>query len=208
MRGDTRSTPVPTGIGRLAVLMALLAGCRGYHPSAATHDVSSNVDTPPTDSDSDRTLDTDVSTNDTDVDWVSPCKNIDGTSLTAGPVDLYGFCWYLGAPAQTCDDACAEVGGENLAIAAESTFPDSPDYPGPEGVVMWFYDHGNPGEWTYGTWTAGHVLGYGYVGDQFSGKCAACTMPTGTYPGEPMDTRFPYGGLPQLVCACFESDEP
>lgn len=131
------------------------------------------------------------------------CPEITGTSLIGGPADLYGFCWYLTAPMDTCDSACAElVGGSNLAPMAETAFPDHCDGPSVDDVSTWFFDNGNPGGWTsMGGFTSGHTLGYGYsmVGS-FFGKCAAGMTEVGTYPGEIVG-----GGLEnerQLVCAC------
>ncbi len=188
----------------LLVLLALILSCRGYIPSVDQEDVST-----PADTDSDRSDGGDSDPNfgnDTDsFDTARSCAVIDGTSLTGGPADLYGFCWYVGAPAQTCDDACSEVGGENLAFAAEGAFPDSKDYPGTDGVATWFYEHGNPGPWYYGGWTELHALGFGYPYGGFGGKCANCTAPSGAYPGEEAAASYPYLMI-QLVCACFESD--
>ncbi|MEX1368619.1 MAG: hypothetical protein AB1Z98_36160 [Nannocystaceae bacterium] len=134
---------------------------------------------------------------------MSACPNIAGTSLIGGPADLYGFCWYLTAPMDTCDSACAElVGGANLAAMAESSYADSCSGPGPDDISTWFFDNGNPGGWTMtGAVTSAHTLGYGYsMAGTFYGKCSTGGVEVGTYPGE-----IVRGGLEnerQIVCAC------
>ena len=134
---------------------------------------------------------------------MASCPDIAGTSLIGGPADLYGFCWYLTAPMDTCDSACNElVGGANLAPMAESSYPDHCNGAAADDVSTWFFDNGNPGGWSsVGGTTAGHTLGYGYsmVGN-FYGKCSTGGVSVGTYPGEMVG-----GGLEnerQLVCAC------
>lgn len=134
---------------------------------------------------------------------MSACPDIAGTSLIGGPADLYGFCWYLTAPMDTCDSACAElVGGANLAAMAESSYPDNCSGAAANDVSTWLFDNGNPGGWlNVGGATSAHTLGYGYsmVGS-FYGKCSTGPVSVGTYPGE-----TPGGGLEserQLICAC------
>lgn len=132
-----------------------------------------------------------------------PCPDIAGTSIIGGPADLYGFCWYLTAPMDTCDSACAElVGGSNLALMAEAAYPDNCAAPAGNDVSTWFFNNGNPGGWTgMGAATGAHTLGYGYsiVGNYY-GKCSSGGVEVGTYPGEMVG-----GGLEaerQLICAC------
>jgi len=146
-----------------------------------------------------------ASTGTTTGDMMLPCPEIAGTSLIGGPADLYGYCWYLTAPMDTCDSACAELpGGANLALLAEATYPDSCDGPVAGDVPTWFFDNGNPGGWiSMGGTTSGHTLGYGYsIVGQFYGKCSTGPTSVGTYPGEVVG-----GGLEdqrQLICACAE----
>lgn len=133
------------------------------------------------------------------------CPEIMGTSLIGGPADLYGYCWYITAPMDTCDSACSELaGGANLALLAESSYADNCNAPIPGDVPTWFFDNGNPAGWTaMGGGTNGHTLGYGYsVVGSFYGKCSTGGTSVGTYPGEAVG-----GGLEdqrQLVCACAE----
>jgi len=51
---------------------------------------------------------------------VGGCPSRAGTLLTGGPADLYGFFWYLGVPTETCDETCAHLDGENLALEADN----------------------------------------------------------------------------------------
>lgn len=122
-------------------------------------------------------------------------------SLTA---EMYGFCWYLGRPGETCDDVCAGAGGTNLAVAAESSFADSCSSPSSGDITTWFYNNGNPAGWTrVGGGTSGHGFGYGYSGGTgygYYGKCVSGSSTTlGTYPGEPNTNAHR-----TTVCACFE----
>jgi len=141
---------------------------------------------------------------DADCNGFDCCAGIGGTTLTGGPVDLYGFCWYLGGQGETCDSACAQLGGTNLAWTAEAAYADSCTLAGPDDVSTYFFNNGNPGGWTNaGGLTAAHTLGYGYANvGSYYGKCASGGVAIGTYPGD----AAPVAGIAlerQLVCACF-----
>lgn len=119
-------------------------------------------------------------------------------------VEMYGFCWYLGRPSETCDDVCASAGGTNLAVAAESSFADSCASPGSGDITTWYYNNGNPAGWTrVGGSTNGHGFGYGYSGGTgygYYGKCVAGIATTlGAYPGESNASVHR-----TTVCACFQ----
>jgi hypothetical protein len=131
---------------------------------------------------------------------VLDCPANPGGAVLAGPESVYGFCWYLGAGLRTCDQVCAEVGGSNLSVAAETSFPDACAGATSQDVSRVFYDNGNPGGWNSSTGgTSGRTLGYGYPGSSHYGKCAAGTAQTGTYPGEVHNTSL----LRMNVCPCF-----
>lgn len=134
-----------------------------------------------------------------------PCDGAGSTgyaySLT---VEMYGFCWYLGRPGYACDLICSDAGGTNLAVAAESSFPDSCSYPSGSDITTWFYNNGNPAGWQrVGGATNGHGFGYGYSGGTgygYYGKCSTGTATTlGTYPGETNTNANR-----TTVCACFQ----
>ena len=132
------------------------------------------------------------------------CPDTMGTSIVGGPVDLYGFCWYLTAGGDTCDLACAELGGTNLALEADASFDDTCQGPAPHDVTTWFFENGNPAGWTHtGGATVGRTLGYGYteVGT-FYGKCSTGTIQVGTYPGE-IQNGGALDDQRQPVCPCF-----
>ena len=119
-------------------------------------------------------------------------------------VEMYGFCWYLGRPGETCDDVCAGAGGTNLAVAAESSFADSCSSPGSGDITTWYFNNGNPAGWRrVGGATSGHGFGYGYAtgtGYGYYGKCVTGSSATlGTYPGEANSNADR-----TTVCACFE----
>ncbi len=126
------------------------------------------------------------------------CPAVSHADVIGGPVALYGYCWYLGYQALTCDRVCSVVGGTNLASSAQSAFSDACSSPTSADVSTWFYNNGNPGGWTgASSGTNGHVLGYGYVSGGYYGKCSTGTSLIGTYPGETST-----GSTRHLVCAC------
>jgi len=127
------------------------------------------------------------------------CPPASGTSI-GGPYEQYGFCWYLSADGVTCDTACADLGGANLALSAETTWPDNCSSPDVDDISYWFRNNGNPGGWSGSTGTTSyHTLGYGYRGGIYYGKCSSgSSTGNGAYPGDPNNdtTR-------SVVCACF-----
>ncbi len=132
------------------------------------------------------------------------CPAIGGTTVIGGPADLYGFCWYLGAPGDTCDTVCGELGEMNLGLVADAAYPDNCLSADVDDVSTWFFNNGNPGGWTaIGGATSARTLGYGYsMVAQYYGKCSSGSVEVGTYPGEMVG-----GGLEterQLICACAE----
>jgi hypothetical protein len=134
---------------------------------------------------------------------VAGCKAATGLRSIAGPIPLYGFCWYLGAKGVTCDVVCADLGAANLANAAANSFADSCMMPGPSDVSTAFFKNGNACGWTAaGSTTAYHTLGYGYSGSVYYGKCASgMSAGNGAFPGDTNNdvTRC-------LVCPCFTSN--
>jgi hypothetical protein len=134
-----------------------------------------------------------------------PCDGAGASAYAySQTVEMYGFCWYLGRPSETCDDVCASAGGTNLAVAAESSFADSCSSPSSGDITTWYYNNGNPAGWTrVGGGTNGHGFGYGYSGGTgygYYGKCVTGTATTlGTYPGESNTNAHR-----TTVCACFQ----
>ena len=112
----------------------------------------------------------------------------------------YGYCWYVAEAGGTCDTACGDLGGSNLAVQAEGEWADTCSGPGANDVTTAFFNDTNPGLWTSaGTDTSCHSLGIGYTNGLYHGKCSAGTATAcGAYPGETNNnvTRTP-------VCACF-----
>jgi len=131
-----------------------------------------------------------------------PCPAAQGSTI-AGPHEQYGYCWYLSGPGVECDQACADLGGNNLAVQAESSWPDECGATSNYGIANWFYDNGNPGAWAGPESSSGyHTLGYGLPGSVYFGKCAAGTnVNGGFYPGETNGTA----GSRNAVCVCFTS---
>jgi hypothetical protein len=128
------------------------------------------------------------------------CPSVVGTEVVGVPDFAYGFCFYLTAPGRTCDQACASLGGTNLAEQAATAFPDSCSAPGAADISTWFLQNGNPGSWG-GTpvATLRRTLGHGYTAATYAGKCSAGAQPTaGTFPGNANDSPER-----NLVCACF-----
>ena len=122
-------------------------------------------------------------------------------NLSVGQVpEMYGFCWYLSQPHGYCDATCAEVGGSNLAVQAENSWPDHCGAAEADDVSTWFYENGNPGGWVgVGGGTNGHTLGYGYQNAHYYGKCKVGGHdPIGTYPGTINDSNSR-----MVVCPCF-----
>lgn len=130
------------------------------------------------------------------------CAGIGGTSVAAGPVERYGFCWYLGEAAATCDETCADTGMSNAALAAANAFPDSCSAAGPDGLTTHFFNNGNPAGWTgAGGSTSARSFGYGYANvGTFYGKCASSASEVGAWPGEVNEGTL--SEERQLVCAC------
>jgi hypothetical protein len=128
------------------------------------------------------------------------CPGFDGTVAVAGPYFKYGFCWYLTADGQTCDNACKAVGGSNLANSAASAWPDACSSATSADVSTWFDTHGNVGGWfTTSGGTAYHTLGYGYRGSYYYGKCAAGTATgNGVFPGDSNSST-----TRSVICPCF-----
>ncbi len=119
-------------------------------------------------------------------------------------VELYGFCWYLGHPGETCDDVCASAGGSNLSVAASSSFPDSCSIASSTDITTWFFSNGNPAGWrSTGGGTNGKGFGYGYSGGTgygYYGKCIAGTAAViGTFPGDANSNANR-----TTVCPCFQ----
>jgi len=130
------------------------------------------------------------------------CPSSSGTSI-AGPHIAYGFCWYLTADGESCDTACLDLGGDNLALDAKDAFSDSCSGAQAGDISYWFYNHSNPGEWAAETKeTEYRTLGHGYRnGNYYYGKCSAgVDGGVGAWPGEENDSS-----TRSLVCACFES---
>jgi len=163
----------------------------------ADMDVDSDTDA---DSDSDNDADGDSDAGDGGGDSGFQCPPNSGTSI-AGPYIAYGFCWYLTADGESCDTACLDLGGDNLALDAKDAFSDSCSGAGPQDVSYWFYNHSNPGEWAGETKeTEYRTLGHGYRnGNYYYGKCSAVADGgVGAWPGEENDSS-----TRSLVCACF-----
>jgi hypothetical protein len=129
------------------------------------------------------------------------CPVKDGVKTQAGPHVEYGFCWYLTADGETCDNACSAVGGANLATTAETAWADACQGATSADVSTWFFNNGNPGGWSNSTGgTSYHTLGYGYRNNQYYGKCSSGTATTnGAYPG---DTNG--SATRSVLCACFK----
>jgi len=154
-----------------------------------------------------------VTPNDGDDDGTSASDTVEVSNSICGAasayaysltVEMYGFCWYLGHPGETCDDVCSSAGGTNLANSAESSFSDSCSSPGSGDITTWFYNNGNPAGWQrVGGATSGHGYGYGYSGGTgygYYGKCVTGTSNTlGTYPGESNTNAHR-----TTVCPCFQ----
>ncbi|MBU1245283.1 hypothetical protein KKD52_18320, partial [Myxococcota bacterium] len=131
---------------------------------------------------------------------VTICPSFSMTPLAlAGPFQQYGFCWYLGAAGQSCDQVCAALRGTNLANAAASAWPDHCGGAGSDDISYWYYHNGNAAGWGLNTGSTGYkTLGYGYTGNYWYGKCASGTsMNHGTFPGDPNDNSSR-----ALVCPC------
>jgi hypothetical protein len=126
------------------------------------------------------------------------CPDASGTTI-AGPHEQYGFCWYLSAGGVNCDTACADLGGTNLALTAESAWADNCGGPAVDDISYWFRNNGNPGSWTGTGSTSYHTLGYGYRSGAYYGKCSRGTATgNGAYPGDPNNDTDR-----SVVCACF-----
>ena len=85
----------------------------------------------------------------------------------------YGFCWYLTQPAGTCDATCASVaGGQNLTGVAQGEITEQqvPENDTNATPIRWWYENGNPANWTgegNGSWPG---LGYAYNNSNFYGR--------------------------------------
>jgi cysteine-rich repeat protein len=120
------------------------------------------------------------------------------TSMQAGPYVQYGFCWYLGNDALTCDAVCASISGTNLANSAATLWADACGGALAADITTYFLNNGNPGGWTGTGGTSYHTLGYGYRGSLYYGKCASGTAnDNGAFPG---DTNS--NATRSLVCPC------
>jgi len=112
------------------------------------------------------------------------CPPATGNNIIGGPVALHNFGWYLSASAQTCDTACGDVGGTNLAYQAENECSDTGcggTVPSEADVVTWFFNLGNPAGWTDAPpvlfIVPPHSLRFGSAGGTYFGKCAQGTFP-------------------------------
>jgi len=136
------------------------------------------------------------------------CPNIPSTVSTAvaGGHDQYGYCWYLTDAGETCDNACADLGGSNLADDVKAAFPansaewpDTCGHPSSLDVSDWFYNNENAASWSSTGATGYYTLGYGYVGSAYYGKCVDGTsLNHGTFPGDPNTSA-----TRSVVCPCF-----
>ena len=112
-----------------------------------------------------------------------------------GPQYRYGAAWYLTSGGVSCDAACEDVGGSNLADSMEDEFFDDdndgfPDtncgVPTLEDVGGYWADNDNPGQWSgVGPFTSYHTLGYAYEGGEWYSACSTGLFTgAGTYPGD------------------------
>ena len=112
-----------------------------------------------------------------------------------GPQYRYGAAWYVTEAGVTCDEACEDLGGSNLAYEIEDEFADddgngTPDTncgagPSAEDLGAYWADNDNPAGWTNGGGTIYHTLGYGYVGSSWYSAChTGGSSGAGTYPGD------------------------
>lgn len=132
------------------------------------------------------------------------CPPATGSALAGAVTSAFGFCFYISAKDGNCDTTCADVGGTNVAVAAEAALADSCSGGGADGQVTHFlFENGNPAGWTAaGATTSAHSLGYGYdppTTQNYYGKCSTGGVAVGTFPGETG------GANRRLVCACFEN---
>ncbi len=132
------------------------------------------------------------------------CPAATGDAI-AGPTEMYNMCWYLSEDGVNCDKVCADLGGANIAYGAEEKWENNCTRPQADDVSSWFYNNGNPGNWTMrGGGTGYHTLGYGYDGGVYYGKCSTGTNYTSvSYPSEPNGNTDR-----NVVCPCFGLMKP
>jgi hypothetical protein len=137
---------------------------------------------------------------DCQVAGVCGCPPYTGNQSIAGPITVYGFCWYLSKQGAACDATCADLGGANLAVQAQNAWADACSAVTTQDVTTMFYNQGNAGGWgnTTGA-TSYHTLGYGYANSDRYGKCASgSTMGAGTFPTDTNNNM-----TRAVVCPCF-----
>ncbi|TNE87910.1 MAG: hypothetical protein EP330_16590 [Deltaproteobacteria bacterium] len=103
----------------------------------------------------------------------------------AGPYSAYGECFYTSTWGQTCDQACASQGQENVSHFGKDLWPDAcSGGPTTADPVRWFYEHGNPAN-TTGTQHSFSGAGLGYTRNNqvHTGKCTTGNSIYGTYAG-------------------------
>jgi hypothetical protein len=128
------------------------------------------------------------------------CPVANGMTSIGGPLVAYGYCWYLTTPGGTCDAACNQLGGSNLAVQVQNLWANSCSAPITTDIVTMFYNQGNPGQWTaVGSGTSCHSLGYGYTNSSYYGKCTTGTVNScGAFPNDTNSST-----TRTTVCACF-----